>query len=127
MMDANDLMFGDWVMVKERKGDDVKDYPIMIYSGNIGDIVAENLIVEPIPITKSLIKKINIFKYDKELDVYYLDELDGINFWFGSHSNGMGFVIGENSEYYHGYFGISYIHELQHVLRVLEIEKDIVL
>ena len=124
MIDANDLMFGDWVMVKERKGDDVKDYPIMVYSGNIGDIVAENLIVEPIPITKSLIEKINIFKYDKVLNVYYLDELNGINFWFGPRRDGIGFIIGENSKNYHGYFSINYIHELQHVLKILKIKRN---
>lgn len=124
MIEAGDLMFGDWVMVKERKDDDVKDYPIMVYSGNIGDIVAGDLIVEPIPITKFLIEKINIFKYSKELDVYYLKELDGINFWFGPHSGGMGFIIGENSKNYHGYFGISYIHELQHVLKIFKIKRD---
>ena len=43
----NDLMLGDWVMVKERKGDNVKDYPIMVHTGTLTDIVAGNLIVEP--------------------------------------------------------------------------------
>lgn len=141
-MKAADLMIGDWVMVKERKNDDVKDYPIMVYSGNIGDIVAENLIVESIPLTEEILKK-NGFKNDVIAQKSIIAE-GASNFSIILISEDNRITINNIDEYLNSFnkwyihidtedmrtlctAEITYVHELQHLLKLCKIEKEIIL
>jgi hypothetical protein len=125
----NDLMLGDWVMVKERKGDDVKDYPIMVHTGTITDIVAGNLIVEPIELTQEIFNK-NGFVQDR----YYVT-LDKGLYWEGYevwawNDDSMtkkfveeyGCYPEENCAFV---CNCHYVHELQRLLKIRGINKSI--
>ena len=150
MIDANDLMFGDWVMVKERKGNDVKDYPIMVYSGNIGDIVAENLIVEPIPITKDILERNGFTTIDqglmlgKEFYYTYKEEVShelliggGEVKSYSSHTiclktnhDGNLDLTYQRSYATRGWDdafikNLKYVHELQHALKIIKFKEKI--
>lgn len=133
-MKHTELMIGDWVMVKWRRNDDVKDYPIMVYSGNIGDIVVENLIVEPIPLTPEILEKNGCKKWTwykhKANDVTTYAIGDG----FQLEMRDSGFVLVDNcnEDGDYGYEAnwiteCNTVHKLQHLLKDLEIEKEIVL
>ena len=136
-MKAKDLMVGDWVI---RRG--VPEEHMQIYDTKASAGIAyldqdgrgitekfEN--IEPIPLTSDVLEK-NEFKEDFETNGIYwrpdcrkfciVKELDTWYFAFR--------VLGKTVDKSSGYICISecgYVHKLQHMLRDLEIEKEIVL
>jgi hypothetical protein len=126
-MKAEELMIGDWVMVKERKGDDVKDYPIIIYSGNIGDIVAENLIVKPIPLTSDILEKNSFLKVDA---IEYPSHSVGISFLYRNTPEGLRIFVQNACAGGPTCTMIKtckYVHEVQHMIKMCDIERTFVL
>jgi hypothetical protein len=127
ILHADDLMLGDWVMVKERKGDFTKDYPIMVHSDTIIDVLAGNLIIEPIKLTDEILEK-NGFNKTRDLGSGHTIK-EGLELVFA----------GMFSMHYYEFVGtdnmdsactgiyIDYVHELQHVLKQCEIKKNIVI
>jgi hypothetical protein len=133
-MKVTDLMVGDWVNVfsipkqiegvkKFRNGDEM-----VYYDGDNGNFIKA---VTPIPLTEEILEK-NGFKEDSETNGIYwrpdcrkfcvVKELDTWYFAFR--------VLGETVDKSSGCICISecnYVHKLQHKLKDLEIEKEIVL
>ena len=139
-MEAKELMIGDWVMVAECVADaHFRDYPDKIESIRDGLVGLESdgleTIIEriaPIPLTPEILKK-NGFGYVRN-DVNPYDDEVLSHFYLGEegYCANMDIHIGT---YNKGVFWFSsplgslncihYIHELQHALRLCNIEKEI--
>lgn len=131
-MKANELMVGDWVMVirphNRREKVRVKS---VIGNGTIeaktkdGLVVFGELAVEPIPLTAEILKKNGfICKFDGDiervartwvLEGFFIDQLYTDGFYWRN----QGSLVSIRRLYY--------VHELQHALRLLGIEKEIML
>lgn len=116
-MKATDLMLGDWVLC------DGEPYQVAEISAGLLCIDAERELfadpedVQPIPITPEILEK-NGWERISSVDR---------DFW---HSAGV--VLQESEDYEGAYLWglavyVRYVHELQHLVRVLQIEKEIVL
>ena len=131
-MKANELMIGDWVVYE---GDTNYSNPIRIEGM---DIATDSLVtsdredvgfegVEPIPLTMEIINKQGwkFHRHSWELDScegYITDDVD----YKGEHTGIFSFdIMGEEDLLL--VKSIEYVHQLQHVLRLLEIDKEIVL
>ena len=120
-MEAKDLMIGDWVNIA------VEEYNNPTRIREIGPFWVKvikdemeygNILVTPIPLTTEILEK-NGFVYDSE-DKLFEDIYPRISMLYAQYrlvENG-GINYGEMSE-------IKYVHELQHVLRLCGIDKDI--
>ena len=137
-LDSKSLMLGDWVRrrwtCRDTGREVVQDFQVTeirkngetLYawskSGNMGRV--EEL--EPIPITPEILEK-NGFGYkeeDENFAHYYLGE--------PHFCKDMGLHIGSNKKGayctnigYNDIYGLRYVHELQHALRLCGIEKEI--
>lgn len=120
-MKASKLMIGDWVYNPFTRK------TLRLTFGRDLDLV-EELCLEPIPLTKEILKK-NGWIYQKypddEMFIWPLDNeiempfrlqigMDGNRYWVTA---GIGGLI----------CPINYVHELQHALRLCGIEKEIIL
>lgn len=141
-MKKEDLMIGDWVLMdlnydSDYEFDNVNYQPYQIKTGEDIDMAIEtnmmatDAIYRGIQINHELLEK-NGFKEDFETNGIYwrpdfrkfciVKELDTWYFAFR--------VLGETVDKSSGYICISecnYVHKLQHILKDLEIEKEIVL
>ena len=131
-MKANELMIGDWVCYD---GDENHECPVRIDAINTEDAGVEGDyydVWEPIPLTPEILKK-NRFKYYEPYDPEIKTE------GYKSNDNRIHIRREKTSEsdwfciiYTKGMMeelmlGISYVHELQHALKLCGIEKEIVL
>jgi len=149
-MKATDLMIGDWVDVYHELPDESGFYKPLQVTGthqNDGICFGHSVIecpwldpeefeefeeaIKPIPLTSEILEK-NGFKEDSETNGIYwrpdcrkfciVKELDTWYFAFR--------VLGETVDKSSGYICISkcnYVHKLQHKLKDLKIEKEIIL
>ena len=140
-MKANELMVDDWVLhdgepyqIRQLgiygENRDGENYPAVCVSKPkwIGLIVDRNEI-EPIPLTTKILEK-NGWSYNNE-DAKYAAET-----WVGNglmlQENGVGYRIVVVSDYddedtNDTQFVITYIHQLQHALRLCGIDKEIII
>lgn len=129
-MKKEELMIGDWVKIT-RSYDIPMNSDINIDLTDITELEEGTIDLEPIPLTSEILEK-NGFKEDFETNRIYwrpdcrkfciVKELDTWYFAFR--------VLGEAVDKSSGYICISecnYVHKLQHILKDLEIEKEIVL
>lgn len=130
-MKATDLMVGDWVkytltgiparvagIIKTSKESNIYAY---VGTGNRLQGINERDF-EPIPITEDFLLK-NGF-CSKHNDLYYLGS--------GWYLDVEGSAIGEFNDAYESpqfieQFTVKYVHELQHILRLTGIEKEVIL
>lgn len=124
-MKVEEFMVGDLVNVKERLLDEYEDLPRGICNLSITDLseIAKGIMtVEPIPITNEILEE-NGFRYEKcySSSIYRLDEY---------------FLVQYENERYRVYWLsedgdedvykiFTYVHELQHILKMCGIEKNI--
>ena len=116
-MKANELMIGDWVFNKYTNNA-IQVYPMMFSQmfRQKPDAITEDYNIYPIPLTLEILEKNGL------IDNWHYDE-----YWM-SYSK-------HDEEWYFHFYGafaemkvsISYLHELQHALRLCGIEKEIVL
>lgn len=111
-MKATELMIGDWVI------DTYTNKPFRIEA--VKEKMGEGL--EPIHLTPEILKKNGFEYYHKnfastDYDSPFKLEMVG---WPDENGNGGLWLI-------NGLFKIRFVHELQHALRLCEIEKEIVL
>lgn len=133
MIKATDLMIGDWVNIQSEKDDEPMYSQVeQLWEYEIdADFQTGYENVHPIELTKEILEK-NGFKEDFETNGIYwrsdcrkfciVKELDTWYFAFR--------VLGETVDKSPGYICISecnYVHKLQHILKDLEIEMEIVL
>ena len=123
-----DLMIGDWVMydpnvfIEDEYEPYKEPYPCQIESGvQIDDAVNE--CYSPIPLTVEILEK-NGFK--KHRDIFYrlaihIDEFNGFMFTLGKDLDGV-FCLQSNR-----FVRFTYVHELQHALRLCGVDNEIVL
>lgn len=134
-MKTSELMRGDWVCVYSNDRTETHPFRVNeivdcgVYDSHKGFVEEKD--IEPIPLTPEILEK-NGFKEDSETNGIYwrpdcrkfciVKELDTWYFAFR--------VLGETVDKSSGYICISecnYVHKLQHKLKDLEIEKEIVL
>ena len=125
-MKPEELMIGDWVI---RRGvpeepmwlSDMKTIAGIVYLDQDGRGVAEKFEnIEPIPLTPKILEK-NKFLEDSN-GIFYLKE----NLKFGLKKDidyGYWFVFRRDNEYI---CTCDFVHELQHILKLQQIEKEIV-
>ena len=132
-MKANELMIGDYVYIKSSDGEDthivkvktIEERGINLFNGFI-----EFSELEPIPLTEEILVK-NGFMRTDFLD--YGGARIGISLLYKDRSNGEeGFrVLIENRspkiETRTTIKPVKYVHEIQHTLKDLDIEKEIIL
>lgn len=150
-MEAKELMIGDWVLYKgephairqlgiygtDRDGN---DYPaVCVGKPNGIGLILERNEIEPIPLTQEILEK---NEFEKVLDDdntecyrYYNSAADGyvkITLWDGGDGDWSVEII--NYEKFHNYeivykndFLFIKVHQLQHALRLCQIEKKIII
>lgn len=135
-MKANEVMLGDWVLLT--------DYPVRVISIARDGIYFEDRFgkgacsfdkIQPVPLTAEILEKNGFEKCNEDTD-------GAIQYEFGSPALGIDIWIntkpcllgawrtweGETKSYTMvEELPINYVHELQHVLRLCGIEKEIVL
>ena len=133
-MKANELMIGDWVLFDRNYAEDnpiytTTDYqPFKIESGEDIDLAEETncigdaSVYQPILLTAEILEK-NKFRKSKLMGeqrhfTYFLDS--GLEL-LAIYDADFSIVIGQSSWY------IKYVHQLQHLLRLCHIEKEIIL
>jgi hypothetical protein len=137
-MKANELMIGDWVQLKtygvSDKFERTEAYMYVkvaeIHSGfiitegnnNIKEpyCICENTKIEPIPLTPEILEKNGFKEYD---GFYRLDIVEGV-FVNADFKSKEPFVSVHNT-CYRATPICRYLHQLQHVLRLCGIEKEI--
>lgn len=123
MLTEKDLMIGDWVMYNpnvfiEDEYETAKEwFPTQINNGEDIDLAIEGCYA-PIPITMQILEK-NGFK--KGLDD------DGVHFRYILITDGISFSLKYVLSVFEwfGPLDFKYVHELQHVLRLCGIKKEI--
>lgn len=124
-MKAEDLMVGDFVLFKNKivcvKG--VFAYMITIKDNSM--IGQEDL--SPIPITPEILEK-NGFKYNKKYNAYKIILKDGEDLIYYIGQKSLYLFISHNNEHdwdeeLHVY--MENVHEMQHALRLMKINKKI--
>lgn len=104
-MKATDLMIGDWVMCNH-----YQDMPFT-KQFRVADFgKGEYVFCEPIPLTEDILVKNG---WRKQI-MPYKDE------WYGGIS-----LFEEHGKFYYMDFKIEYVHQLQQLLRLMGIEKEI--
>ena len=129
-MKATELMIGDWVRCTDPKPfriDQIDGIDEVVYSDDDFWIDAETL--QPIPLTVEILDKncehIRTW-YGKSFEWTWYNEENGSYIELSSRACEDDFFFSVNGgEYY--LFKITYVHELQHALRLCGIEKEVVL
>ena len=139
-MKANELMIGDWVWYNNQphqirqlgifgENRDGDDYPaVCVGKPNGVGLILERNEIEPIPLTPEILEK-NGFRiiFEGELHTTYFQDIEGfhveikidkIGYIKLSMINGLGYSIVTECKF---------VHQLQHALRLCEIEKEIIL
>ena len=128
-MEAGDLMIGDWVIRKGVPEEpmrvcEMKVFADIAYLDQDGRGVTENLEnIEPIPLVEELLLK-NGFLVDSN-GIFYLKE----NLKFGLMKDiDYGYWFVNRADNYKEYIcTCDFVHELQHILKIQQIEKEIIL
>ena len=138
-MNAKELMIGDWVHVdgKPQKVIEILHHGINPTYYSMSDEIegyTHEEQIEPIPITKEILEKSGFVDdlYSENRFILKGKDEEQVFYWFeeyGRHNSCN--VFGANIENSHGHYfsgrNIRYVHELQHALRMCNIEKEIVL
>lgn len=132
MISAKDLMIGDWVYDTILQGyTKVEKLTLSGIRGNINDAIWNEKSFEPIPLTADILKK-NGFEMESNGNYWFSDEDEGLEITFfpkeGNYTNGAYDYV----DIYRGCLSIielpiSFVHELQHALRLCGIEHEITL
>lgn len=124
-MKAEDLMIGDWVLVKELYFSNltnvISEYQHQIRLKDFAEMynAGEYKKYEPIPLTTEILEK-NGFYNSVLIDDYKIT--DGVHYNIDSKQILFGFEYGTVLE-----IDCCYVHELQHALKLCKIKKEIVL
>ena len=124
-MKAEDLMIGDWVLVKELDFSNltnvISEYQHQIRLKDFAEMynAGEYKKYEPIPLTTEILEK-NGFYNSVLIDDYKIT--DGVHYNIDSKQILFGFEYGTVLE-----IDCCYVHELQHALKLCKIKKEIVL
>lgn len=139
-MKTNELMPGDWVTVTEENNEfigkvqainAITNYCIVKvggdWHGNEHDVFIEDM--QPVPLTPEILEK-NGFEVSSEHARYYFEE-DGEKYEFVLRKmydvNNRNKQIGWSFYAFNVLSLVDYVHELQHALRLCNIEKEIIL
>lgn len=138
-MKANELMIGDWVNVTAAENIVRPDIlSILPKKGKVvgidGDCIYVDFVeylfmfgdIEPIPLTPEILEK-NGFKKCDECEQWTLYKHSCYNILWSADEPYLEIVSynGDSGEF--NRMGISFVHELQHALRLCGIEKEVVL
>ena len=121
-MRAEDLMIGDWVCYKGINN------KIAIADFGIDDAhTTWRSEIEPIPLTQKILKDsgFGYIEEDNEITHFYLGDpnyCENMNLHIGN--RGKFFWLNTYSDCIHG---IKFVHELQHALKISNINKDIII
>ena len=145
-MKATDLMIGDWVIRKGVPEEPMRVYDIKTSVGTVyldqdgRGIIEKFENIEPIPLTSEILKKNefkkNIYYYSSHsYETYLLPKQEifigyHIIKWFKEDDWTIIHNIHDDDDYgfdYDEVITIQYVHELQHILKLCKIEKEIIL
>lgn len=120
-MKANELMIGDWVYnTHNQQNEQVQEIGSGLVMLNYNDLYEYDEI-EPIPLTPEILEK-NGWMYIAEDKVFYPENLKGELPWIYYITDGTNDVFRMKD-----FCNLQYVHQLQHALRLCEIEKEIIL
>ena len=124
-MTANELMIGDWVNYNSlnQRIEEITDVDNQVYVS--GDGVVDIPELNPIPLTREILEK-NGFEGDREVQQFHFEE-NGEKYHFSLRQ------MYDKDDIPRGYsffaFNVltilDYVHQLQHALRLCEINKEI--
>lgn len=136
-MESNELMIGDWVKVEDNFttkitaifGEMVQtqaEYQSEIDGEWYGEAEIKDL--HPIPLTSEILEK-NGFNCEEIIQLHWISEdgrilLRNDESLISSNNKWSVHVDNEDMQTI-GYFELTYVHQLQHALRLCEIEKEI--
>lgn len=138
MVNINNLMVGDWVIRRGVPEEPMRLYDMkvlasIVYLDQDGRGVTEKLEnIEAIPLTKEIMEKNGFNLYPEETNVFYLNagyqhDLDTVCLYIGDIERPS--IYGNDSlgEKTYVVLHCKYVHELQHLLKLCKIEKEITL
>lgn len=127
-MRAKDLMVGDWVKYGNRfaivKGIDTNLCHIMVSCNGNDELIWETYDnIEPIPITHEILEK-NEFYVQANIG-YIIDDYDGVQIIYDSWNHNLRIIKNYKVCLDIETFDDIAVHELQHALKLCEIEREI--
>lgn len=136
-MEINELMIGDWMQITHHHNPKpivkVEQVDLIVFRNALMQIYPR-ISYDPIPLTPEILEK-NGFKYEEHhgfrisSDLLYvcIPKYDGEDYKEGLVP--YTYITGGNSDYGDDgvYMYLNFVHELQHVLKLCGIEKEIVL
>jgi hypothetical protein len=121
-MKINELMIGDWVYNKRHKKNiQIQPYDFFVHGhGNNGTFAVSSTIVSgrdlvPIPLTEEILVKNGWRKEPLTIDGDYAD-------WYGEIP-----ICQEEDEFNYADIELRYVHQLQRLLNLCNIDKEIIL
>ena len=132
MLEAKKLMVGDWVI---RKGISQEPMQIaglntwkgLVYMDFTGLAITEKIEnIEPIPLTEEIIKK-NDFHFNGLAYIGSVIDLTKSYASPGCWKCGKFYTVGHGDPGFTAFCVIRYVHELQHVLKLCRITKEVIL
>lgn len=115
-MESNELMIGDWVLCTH-----YKDKPFYKQFGLDDFVKGSCSFCEPIPLTDKILRKNGFEYHHKNFASLSPEHPFAIEMLKWPDENGIGlWEVG-------GIIKVRYVHELQHVLKMAEIDKEITL
>ncbi len=135
-MKAKDLMIGDWVLCdinaqSDYEFDNVNYKPYQIQNGEDIDYANERNkigdadVYQPMPISAYILKKSGFHYNGKMFSLFKQGEYDSC-VYLGENSGLFSLIRKDGDLDLNDYF-FNYVHELQHVLRLCGVDKEIVL
>lgn len=120
-------MIGDWVMFNGEPQQITGIYTHSCKSGyvQIKTVNCSAEYLEPIPLTVDILKK-NDFCLESNTG-YVLDDYDGVVVIYDDWNHNIRILVNRKTVFDKEYFGRVAVHELQHALRLCEINKEIIL
>jgi hypothetical protein len=119
-MKINELMIGDWVYNKHHKKNiQIQPYDFFVHGhGNNGTFAVSSTIVSgrdlvPIPLTEEILVKNGWRKESTTIDGDYAN-------WHGEIP-----ICQEDDEFNYERIELTYVHQLQHLLRLAGVQKEI--
>ena len=128
MLTEKELMIGDWVMYNpnvfiDDEYETAKEwFPTQINSGEDIDLAIEGC-YDSIPLTPEILEKIG-FSTEPNIG-YIIDDYDGTQIIYDSWNHILRIIKNYKTCLDIRTFGDLSVHELQHALRLLDIEKEI--
>jgi hypothetical protein len=117
-MKANELMIGDWVLTdmgEQMQVFEIHEDEVMLDYNDMYDYAD----IEPIPLTKEILEK-NDWEERPTGHVFYTDGK--------RYDNSLWYIFGSNTFVVNtAEFQIKYVHELQHLLKLLGMDKTYIL